>query len=84
MRTLSGGGLRKSSGSRVVRQIQANTTSLPAPVGGWNDRDSIADMKPTDAVIMKNFWPQTDSVGVRDGWVDHATGLPGLIESLMV
>lgn len=84
MRTAAGGFLRKPSSKRVRRSNNANTTSLPAPVGGWNARDSIANMKPTDAVIMKNWWPTTDSVGVRDGWANHVTGLMNLVESLMV
>lgn len=43
------------------------TTSIPAPVGGLNALDSIANMPPTDAPVMENFFPQTTSVDIRNG-----------------
>ena len=39
----------------MVQGGVANVQSLPAPIGGWNARDSWADMAPTDAVAMENF-----------------------------
>ena len=69
---------------RGAQAQQAITTSMPAPVGGWNARDSIANMPMGDAVILKNWWPQTDSVKIRDGWQDFVTGFGSTVESLMV
>lgn len=60
----------------------SNATSLPAPIGGWNARDSLADMEPTDAVIMENFWPMTTTVMLRKGYTQHATGLGAQVESI--
>ena len=66
------------------RQNQtAQTVSLPAPVGGWNARDSIAAMPPFDAVIMDNWFPDTDYVKVRKGYTNHVLGITGQVESLM-
>lgn len=61
----------------------AGATSLPAPVGGLNDRDSLAAMKPTDAVIMENWWPMPSKVVVRNGSLDWSTGYPSTVESLI-
>ena len=58
-------------------------SSLPAPVGGWNARDSIAAMNPADAVSMVNMFPRTTDVILRDGYSDHVTGITGQVESLM-
>ena len=62
---------------------RAVSRSIPAPVGGWNARDSIADMDPNDAVILSDMWPTTSDVMVRNGYTQWATGLPSQVESLM-
>jgi hypothetical protein len=49
---------------------------MPAPVGGWNARDALAKMKPTDAVRLDNFFPGTGTVDSRPGYTVEAT-LPG-------
>lgn len=59
------------------------SVSLPAPVGGWNARDSLADMGETDAVAMVNWMPRTTMVQVRYGHSKHVTGIIGQIETLM-
>lgn len=59
------------------------TTSIPAPVGGLNARDSIANMPPTDASIMENWFPSTTSVDLRNGYVEWQTGLPAWVETIM-
>lgn len=65
----------------MVRPV-AKTASIPAPVGGLNDRDSVADMPPKDAVIMENWWPYPSYVGIRKGSVSHVTGFPAAVETL--
>lgn len=62
---------------------RALTASLPAPLGGWNVRDALATMKPTEAVYMENWWPTPVDVQVRKGYTSWATGLPGTTDSLM-
>ena len=58
--------------------------SLKAPVGGWNARDSIADMKPEDAITLENWFPTPSDLLLRRGYTDHVTSvLGGEVESLM-
>lgn len=65
------------------RQAVSRVETVPAPIGGWNARDSIADMRPTDAVYLRNWWPRPMDVVVRAGSSDWATGMTGKVETLM-
>jgi len=67
---------------RSSRQQTAFSLSLPAPVGGWNARDSLAMMQPTDAVIIDNWFPRPDRLLVRGGSVQWSTGLGGSVDAL--
>ena len=60
----------------------ANTVTFPAPVGGWNARDALANMGKSDAVILDNFVPKTTEVVLRSGSSDHVTGITGNVETL--
>jgi len=68
---------------RAAKQATARVASLPAPIGGWNARDSLANMKPTDAVQLVNYFPTATNVVLRGGFQKHATGLPAQVETLM-
>ena len=59
---------------RVTHQQVAQTSSRPAPVGGWNARDSVADMPDGDAVQLTNFLPRSTSVDLRLGHTAYKTG----------
>lgn len=48
--------------------------SLPAPVGGWNARDPLAQMKPIDAVKLENWFARVADCVIRGGCADHVTG----------
>ena len=63
--------------------MAANTASIPAPIGGWNARDSLGAMPPTDAVILTNWFPATTECEMRMGYTNWATGLPGQVETVM-
>lgn len=67
----------------AAKKANARSSSIPAPVGGWNARDSIGEMKPTDAVYLKNYFPTTSDVMLRKGYTQHKTGFSGQVESLM-
>ncbi len=69
--------VRRPTAARVSR-----TRSIPAPVGGWNVRDSIADMPEQDAVILNNVYCQPDSVMMRKGSLNWVTGITGTVETL--
>jgi len=60
----------------------SQTVSVPAPVGGWNARDSLANMPSNMAVTMINMFPTPSSVNLRNGFVNWATGLPGQVNSV--
>lgn len=53
-------------------EATAQSTSVPAPVGGWNARDSLANMEPMDAIVLDNMIPGTDKVDGRQGFAEHA------------
>jgi hypothetical protein len=62
---------------------RASAHSTPAPTGGWNARDSLANMRSDDAVVLDNWFPRETAVHVRRGHASHATGLGDVVESLM-
>lgn len=62
----------------------ARSRTVPAPTGGWNARDAWADMKPTDAVLMDNWYPANGEVISRKGRTPYCDGLGGSVESLIV
>ena len=72
--------LKKPAGARTKVSSQ---TSVPAPVGGWNARDSIANMDPADAILLDNWFPTPSDVMLRKGYTRHSTGISGQVQSLM-
>lgn len=58
-------------------------TAIPAPVGGWNARDALDKMEPTDAVRLVNWVPRAGYVESRRGYLLFATGLGGPVETLV-
>ena len=48
--------------------------SITAPVTGWNTRDSLDAMPPTDAVTLDNWFPGTNGCTLRNGSQIWATG----------
>jgi hypothetical protein len=67
----------------VAKQRTAVTASLPAPIGGWNARDSLAEMNQLDAVQMVNFFPTPTDVTLRSGYTKSSTGISGDVLSLL-
>lgn len=77
--------MRQALFKKAARGRQVSSSyALPAPVGGWNARDSAANMSELDATILCNWFPETTDIRVRRGFKDHVTGLSGDAESLMV
>lgn len=48
--------------------------SIPAPVGGWNTEDALAQMKPIYAVVLDNWIPRGGRLEMRRGHIDQVTG----------
>lgn len=66
------------------RARSAVSASVPAPVSGWNARDSLANMAPDHAVRLDNVFPDLNEVTLRQGFATHATELGGSrVETLM-
>lgn len=66
-----------------AKKFTASTASVTAPIGGWNARDSIAQMPATDAVTMTNLYPTPTDVQLRKGYTQHSTGITGQVNTLM-
>jgi hypothetical protein len=67
----------------VAKRFTATTASVPAPIGGWNARDSVAEMNPLDAVVLNNFYPTPSQIQLRKGYTEYATGITGQVDTLM-
>jgi hypothetical protein len=65
------------------KKFSAKTASVPSPIGGWNARDSLAQMAPTDAVQMINWYPTPTDVTMRKGYTKSSTGITGSVNTLM-
>lgn len=55
----------------------------PAPIGGLNARDSLANMPETDAVELINWIPDAGGVRARKGFREWAKNMPAEVKSLM-
>ena len=54
------------------RRQRASTITVTAPVGGWNSRDPLASMKPTDAVVLDNWFCTPTELKTRKGYSNQA------------
>lgn len=69
--------------SNPSRQANAQVRQIPAPIGGLNAKDALADMPESDALVLDNFFPEANYVTVRRGHESHATGMTGDVQTLM-
>ena len=67
----------------IPKQRTALTASITSPIGGWNARDSVAAMPPTDAVSLTNFYPTPTDVILRSGYTVYSSGITGQVNTLM-
>lgn len=65
------------------RKQVSQSKSIPAPVKGLNARDAVADMDPTYALSLDNYFCTPTTVDVRNGQTTWATGLGGWVETVM-
>ena len=75
--------MRQPARPNVQKQRTSRAISVPSPTGGLNTRDSISNMPPTDAVILNNWIPDTDTCTLRRGFKVHVSALNGGVESIM-
>ena len=57
-------------------RVTAKVDSFTSPLGGWNARDSLAQMPQTDAVTLINLWPTPTDLRLRMGYAKTCTGFP--------
>jgi hypothetical protein len=69
---------------KVNRQQKAIVKSIPAPVGGLNARDALAEMDEKDALTLDNVFPESNYAVLRRGYEAHRTTLGASVQSLMV
>jgi hypothetical protein len=67
---------------RVSKKQVSRTASIQSPTGGLNAKDPLANMKETEAVTMENYFPEPSRVVSRNGYVTHASGITGVVETL--
>jgi hypothetical protein len=67
----------------IAQRRTATTASMASPIGGWNARDSLAEMNPLDAVELVNWFPTPSDLTLRKGYTKHSTGITGAVDSLM-
>jgi hypothetical protein len=61
--------------SNPALQAYGKPGTLPAPVRGWNARDSVAAMKAQDAIVLDDMFPEATKVSLRPGIADWSTGI---------
>lgn len=70
---------------RISTAQTTQPVTIPAPIGGLNGRDPLANMDSRDAYLMDNVFPGTASVDSRRGCVRQtATSLGAPVQSLEV
>lgn len=70
---------RLQIGAQPIVQPQ----SVPAPITGWNTRDALDAMDPTDAVTLDNWFPDAGGVNLRNGYSLFASGMgSGQVQTL--
>jgi hypothetical protein len=74
---------RKQPASFKPRRKISQSATIPAPVGGLNTYNSIAQMPAEDAISMTNFFPESFGVSLRRGYREHATGFDGIVGTIM-
>jgi len=67
----------------AAKRAVSQPVSVPAPVGGWNARDSLTAMQPNEAVVLENWYPATTECILRNGYTKWATGITGQVETIM-
>jgi hypothetical protein len=75
---------RISRTNRIMVASQPVTSPLPVrpPMTGWNTRDDLDGMEPTDAVVLDNFYADAAGLNTRRGSQPFSAALPGPVETL--
>lgn len=68
---------------QMAAQTKVAPQVIPISITGWNTRDALSAMDPTDAVILDNWYPDAGGLQVRLGSQMFCSGLgPGYVNTL--
>lgn len=68
---------------QFASQPKVTPQIIPISLTGWNTRDAVTAMAPTDAVILDNWYPDYGGLTARNGSKQFCTGLgPGFVNTL--
>ena len=76
--------MRQALFQKAPRHQSLQVQSLPAPIGGLNAINSLADMPPGDAIILDNMFCEPSRVRVRKGTLNWRTGFAAQVQTLAV
>jgi hypothetical protein len=76
--------MRLPQKGNAARAQTALSASLPAPVGGWDQKNALAAMPPTSAVVMDNWLPRPGYCEARAGSVPQVNGFSSPVHSLLI
>lgn len=66
-------------------QVKSNRPgNLVAPLAGVNAVSPLMALRETEAILMENFFPASDGLAIRDGYVSHSTGFADPVDRLWV
>lgn len=60
---------------QAAAQVKVQPQVIPISITGWNTRDAVTAMAPTDAVILDNWYPDAGGLTVRGGSTVFCTGI---------
>lgn len=76
--------MRTPLANNAAKRPTSSSTSTPAPIKGWNAKDSLADMDPEWAITLENMFPNLTDVELRGGSLTTSTGNgSGAVETLV-
>lgn len=82
-KAVSGGSVRGAAYAVMPAPQLARGKSIPAPVNGWDAVTPLAAMPETNAITLKNMFPQPGYIEIRKGHKRHNLVGAAAIESLM-
>lgn len=68
---------------RYGGQPVSRAVSIPSPTGGWDSSTNITSVPADRAIELVNVFPNEEDASLRRGFVTHATGMVGPVETLM-
>lgn len=80
---LGSGQQRARRGYPPPKRATMGGTQIPASTRGLNLLDGIAAMKPADALVLDNWFPEQTYLRVRGGRTEYATGITGGVQTIM-